>query len=139
MAWATPQFEKPSVNKAGRTFLAESYDIDEYFEALNIINNWRAIHAFPLDTFQMNLRRRGKKLDPECLIAQRIKHLSSISHKLTRFPGMKLSQMQDIGGCRAIVKDVKTVSSLVKNFVSSDIKHKLATYDDYILSPKDSG
>ncbi|MEJ5976743.1 RelA/SpoT domain-containing protein [Novosphingobium sp. PS1R-30] len=87
----------------------------------------------------MNLRRKGRALDDECLIAQRIKRLSSIEHKLSRFPSMKLSQMQDIGGCRAILKDVKLVNALVSDFKSSDIKHKLSSEDDYIISPKTSG
>jgi ppGpp synthetase/RelA/SpoT-type nucleotidyltranferase len=139
MAWATPLFEKPTVNKAGRALLENVDDFDLYVDALTVINNWRAIHAFPLNTFQMNLRRRGKKLDPDCLIAQRIKRLSSIEHKLQRFPQMKLSQMQDIGGCRAIVKDVSAVSALVNGFTASDVKHHLATRDDYILNPKKSG
>lgn len=100
MTWASPQHDRKTVNKAGRILLLAVGNPDAYFESLVVINNWRASHAFPLNTFQMNLRRKGKALDEECLIAQRIKRLSSISHKLDRFQNMKLSQMQDIGGCR---------------------------------------
>lgn len=139
MAWAMPANERSDVNRAGRTLLSGGNSLEDYSQALGIINNWRASHAFPLNTFQMGLRRKGKSIDEECLIAQRIKRLSSISHKLDRFPNMKLSQMQDIGGCRAIVKDVAAVRALVEGYSTSDIKHKLSTRDDYINSPKPSG
>lgn len=139
MAWATPQYDRSEINAAGRVLAAQSIKFDEYLEALTVINNWRASHAFPLNTLQMNLRRKAKSLDEDALVAQRIKRLTSISHKLDRFSSMKLSQMQDIGGCRAIVRDVGLVSKLAEKFLSGDMKHRLATQDDYILSPKESG
>jgi hypothetical protein len=52
---------------------------------------------------------------------------------------MKLSQMQDIGGCRAVVGNLNQVQGLVKRYKSSDIKHKLLKEDDYIANPKRSG
>jgi hypothetical protein len=140
MAWVVPEHGRPAVNAAAKRFLAGFGDNwAEYFDALRVINNWRASHAFPLNTFQVNLRRKGRGLDDECLVAQRIKRLSSIEHKLQRFPQMKLTQMQDIGGCRAILKRVDLVHYLVDEYKSSDIKHKLSSEDDYIASPKDSG
>ena len=140
MAWAVPENPRADVNRAGKRALdGLGDDFLEYLDALSAINNWRASHAFPLNTFQVNLRRKGRLLDEECLVAQRIKRLTSIQHKLERFPNMKLSQMQDIGGCRAILRDVKRVRKLVDDFKTSDIKHKLASEDDYISSPKVSG
>ncbi|MEO9230043.1 MAG: DUF6456 domain-containing protein [Devosia sp.] len=78
-------------------------------------------------------------MDPDILVAQRIKRMSSIEMKLQRFPTMTLSQMQDIGGCRAVVSDASTVNDLVDSYLTSDLKHKLHTNDDYIISPKDTG
>jgi hypothetical protein len=52
---------------------------------------------------------------------------------------MTLSQMQDIGGCRAVVTDVMSVNDLVDSYLSSDLKHKLHTNDNYIDSPKLTG
>jgi hypothetical protein len=52
---------------------------------------------------------------------------------------MKLTQMQDIGGCRAILETVDQVNSLVDSFRRSDVKHKLLTEDNYILDPRQSG
>ena len=158
MAWATPQFSKQKVNWAGEALVAPSPANDEiekngifevnsdyiawqdnYFEALDVVNNWRSSHNFPLNTFHIGLKRRAKNIDPRCVTAQRIKRLVSIEAKLERFPTMILSQMQDIGGCRAIVGSCKQVVELGKNYADSDVKHTLAQKDDYIACPKDSG
>jgi hypothetical protein len=47
--------------------------------------------------------------------------------------------MQDIAGCRAILKSVTDVKKLVEMYKRSDIKHKLVHEDDYIAAPKESG
>jgi len=139
MAWAELNHTRQQVNAAARTWLNEQHTFDEYFDALAVINNWRASHSFPLNTFQMGLRRRGRRIDSDLVVAQRIKRLSSIELKLTLRPQMKLTQMQDIGGCRAILKDIGNVRGLVDSYKGSDIKHKLLTEDDYISYPKPSG
>ncbi len=114
-------------------------DADEYYEALDIINNWRSSHSRPLYTFRFGVRRHAERVDPNALVAQRIKRLSSIRLKLQLSPNMKLSQMQDIGGCRAVAEDVNKVNAIVENYRSSEIKHKLLRTDDYIQQPKASG
>jgi ppGpp synthetase/RelA/SpoT-type nucleotidyltranferase len=73
------------------------------WEALETINHYRAVHYYPLNTFKVTLRRKAESIDPDRLVAQRIKLLSSIHAKLARFSTIRLSQMQDIGGYRAIV------------------------------------
>lgn len=144
MAWAEPEHDRQQVNTAGATLIADPVDVgNQYFwkfhEALAIMNNWRAAHSYPLNTFQVNLRRTSRQVDVGALVAQRIKRLASIELKLQRFPTMKLSQMQDIGGCRAVVKTVASVRELVSLYEKSRIKHELATLDDYIEAPRDSG
>ena len=107
MAWAQPTHSRVEVNKAASVVLRFlERDSDDYTEAewdnyvgcFSIINNWRSSHAYPLNTFQINLRDVSCKFESEPLIAQRIKRMISIIHKLQRFPSMKLSQMQDLGG-----------------------------------------
>lgn len=138
MEWAKREFSKGQINQAGQILLAPEnpYVLEN---ALEIINNWRAAHYYPLNTFKVTLRRKSQEIDPESLVAQRIKRMSSIHHKLDRFPNMRLSQMQDIGGCRAIVTNIEHVRALVKKYESSDLKHRLCAKDDYIISPKCSG
>lgn len=139
MAWAVPEHSRSEVNAASKIWLDSSSPVKDRFEALRIINNWRGIHAFPLNTFQMGLRRRGARFSNDVIVAQKIKRLPSIELKLSIRPTMKLTQMQDIGGCRAILDDVEQVRSLVSSFRKSDVKHKLLAHDDYISSPRESG
>ncbi|MGH7074683.1 MAG: RelA/SpoT domain-containing protein [Stellaceae bacterium] len=156
MAWTKPLFTRVEVDKAGAALQRwnetepdvtsdDTWNIwvDEYGKsraALEIINNWRSSHSYPLNTFQTNLRRAARAVDPNPLVAQRIKRLSSVSHKLERFKKMRLSQMQDIGGCRAVVRSVAAVREIEKYYLTrSRIKHKLKTHDDYIMRPQKSG
>lgn len=144
MAWAEPQYSREQVNVSGNTLISDGDYLSSkywrrYNEALLVINNWRAAHGYPLNTFQVNLRRTSRRVDTGALVAQRIKRLSSIDAKLRRFPLMKLSQMQDMGGCRAVVNSVRSVSHLLALYEKSSMKHKRATVDDYIGSPRNSG
>jgi hypothetical protein len=141
MGWATPKYSRDQVDEAGAVLIhpaAVSYT-EEWEGALGVINNWRSSHGFPLNTFQVGLRRHARQIDPRCLVAQRIKRLSSINLKLRRFKWLKFSEMQDIGGCRAVVSSVNRVNELVGLYRDSGIKHKLDDEDDYIRNPKGSG
>jgi ppGpp synthetase/RelA/SpoT-type nucleotidyltranferase len=150
MAWAIPRYNRETVNRAGKALVREMKEPDEpwsseerwaaWSNAIDVINNWRSSHGYPLNTFQMNLRKSARSIDPGADIAQRTKRLQSIATKLDRFRQMKLTQMQDIGGCRAVVKSVADVRALAKFYQDkSRIKHKLATCDDYIAAPPRSG
>ena len=138
MDWAEPLHSRRRVNDAGRRLVADAIlQIDD--DHLSIINNWRSSHSFPLNTFQNGLRKMGRKITPKCIVAQRVKRLLSIEAKLRRFPTMTLSQMQDIGGCRAVLGTVSQVNRLHQLYLGSNIKHTLHTTDDYISNPRDSG
>lgn len=105
-----------------------------------IINNWRASHHFPLNTFRTTLRRKAEHFTG-ALVSQRVKRLKAIQHKLqkhTKKP-IPLSAMQDIGGCRVVLANISQVEKLVKEYLNSDLKHKLLYQDDYITMPKRSG
>lgn len=133
------RYSNGEVNAAGATLINLSSTTDELESALNIINDWRALHSFPLNTFQKTLRRKAKAVDAQSLVAQRIKRLSSIAAKLERYPRMSLSRMQDIGGCRAVVSSVAHVNILVRHYERSDIKHRIIRRDNYIITLKPSG
>lgn len=146
MGWATPEFSPSDVDAAGRILAEEPEDdyawteeLENYEWALRVINNWRSSHAFPLNTFQMNLRTKTKTLEKTAIVAQRVKRLPAIEHKLGRRPDLTLSRMQDIGGCRGVVSTVRKVRSLCRLFLDSHIKHELARHDDYISTPRHTG
>ena len=52
---------------------------------------------------------------------------------------MKLSRMQDIGGLRAVVRDIPKLKLLYSNYKKSRFLHGLISEHDYILAPKISG
>lgn len=139
MGWIEPQYERQAINSGGKVLLGDDWAVGDYLDALTIINNYRSSHAFPLNTFQVYPRKASKRIDQKSQVAQRIKRLASIETKLRRFPTMRLSQMQDIGGCRAILNNSSQVSQLVAHYKHSNLKHKLAGEKDYISEPQDTG
>ena len=139
MEWVTPQFTRGQVDAAGRVLVDPTYEFNDFENTLEIVSNWRSAHSRPLYTFRFGLRRYATNVDPGVLVAQRIKRLSSIILKLQLRPTMRLSRMQDIGGCRAVLNSLDAVRELQAQYKSSEIKHKLVSTDDYILNPKTSG
>lgn len=138
--WSAPEFSRVQVNAAGKVLVTPVPNLDVYEHALRVINNWRSSHSFPLNTIQIGLRRISKDVDKHSLVAQRIKRLSSIEMKLRLLPSMKLSQMQDIGGCRSIVNNVAKVRRISDYYIRrSRVKHILNHVDDYISTPRISG
>ena len=99
-----------------------------------IVNNWRMSHAYPLKSFRTTLKSRAEKVDPSVIIAQRMKRFATLMNKLERESTMKLSQMQDLGGCRAIVPKIRHLNQIHEQYRSQDTK----CYD-YISNPKKDG
>jgi len=148
MAWAKPKYTREKVNKAGEILISKNPSDWEVDFALGVLNNWRSIHACPLQSMKMTLTGRAKKQDPNVLVAQRTKRIQAIIFKLKHHRegnlGLKLSQMQDIGGCRAVLRTVSQVESLVKYYEDSTAKNalrggKFSKKYDYIKEPKTSG
>jgi hypothetical protein len=90
----------------------------------------------------MTLLTRAKSVNRSAIIAQRLKRLPSIALKLRHNPNMKLSQMQDIGGCRAIMPKIADVRKLIEKYETSNSKNpkhgrpvQCEVYD-YISNPK---
>jgi ppGpp synthetase/RelA/SpoT-type nucleotidyltranferase len=143
MEWAKPNYSRREVNRAGNTLINPFASAEDLENAYVVINNWRASHNFPLNTFQIRLRDKAAQVDKNSLVAQRIKRLSSIKSKLERINGINLAQIQDIGGCRAIVSNIQSVNELVRIYKSQQsrgLKHALFSFDDYVFEkPKIDG
>jgi len=143
--WVQRQYGKGEIDRAGELLVPwwrGETQPDRLGQAYIIIQNWRTSHGLPLNVFQAGLRQRAKRIDPKAIIAQRLKRFSSVMNKLVREPNMKLSQMQDLGGCRAILADVATVDRLYQSYRHSerlfDTEGSLKCYD-YIRHPKSDG
>lgn len=85
------------------------------------------------------MREKLRAIDSNALVAQRLKRSPSIISKLKRFPKMKLSRMQDIGGLRAVVSNLEVARQLTESYKSSRFTHDLVGEKDYIEYPKDTG
>lgn len=141
MEYAKPRFSHEEVDAAGDTLIDPDASPEEYDRSLDITNNWRASHNLPLLLMRIWLARLAKKIEPRCIVAQRIKRLETIKLKLKRLPRLKLSELQDIGGCRAVVQNVKRVEQIVSFYNESRSKHKRDREKEknYIISPKKDG
>ena len=139
MEWAKPGFSREDINLAGKKIVQWDFDKPDFTQAVEIVSNFRAAHAYPLNIIQHRLRILASDIDKSVIVAQRLKRFLSIVAKLERFPKMKLWQMQDIGGCRAILSSVSDVVRLTEAIKASNIKHKLWHEDDYILEPSPVG
>ena len=137
--WARPAHSKNAVNRAGQTLINETASDLERAEALAVVNNWRSSHGFPLNTIAMALRSKATRIDPEAVIARRTKRMPSIVKKPARFPDMRAARMQDLGGCRAVVKDIDAVRAVEAAMRASGHKHRLQGSKDYIADPKSDG
>lgn len=131
-------YSKTAVNRAGTMLL--SPDAEGQSEAKSVLDNWRACHAAPLNSFQKSLRLKLKNTDEDALVSQRLKRTPSILSKLERNPSMLLSRMQDIGGIRAVVKNMKKVREIEADYKNGTRIFSIVNGGkDYINYPKDSG
>lgn len=141
MAWTVPEYPPEQLNAAGKHLSKMEFPVSssEGMQALAVLNNWRSAHAYPLNTFQITLRNKARKFEGNVLVAQRTKRLESIHAKLSRLPSMRMSQMQDIAGCRAVFQRIATVRKFIERYKASKFAHKLRGEKDYISSPKRDG
>jgi len=107
----------------------------------NAINNWRSSHNLPLFVIRRTLERRAKSISSEAVVAHRIKRLPSIEKKLldNQYRHLKLTQIEDIGGCRAIMPNIDATLALADSYKRRSIGSELHRTRDYIQEPKDDG
>ena len=138
-------FSKTKTDLAGIILRKDSGSNKDKNNALEILSNWRAAHSYPMHIFKKRLKRISEKLDKHALSAQRLKRVPSIIKKLNRRydgskPSMKLTQMQDIAGCRVIMSNISLARKIYQeHYLKSDLKHKKVNEKDYITYPKKDG
>ena len=132
-----PPESKKSINKAGQTLVKDNANATERDLALDLVDRWRACHAYPINTFQATLRRKLSNFGGEPIVAQRLKRMPTIIDKLKRYPAMKLTTMQDIGGVRAVLESIQDVYKLADDYKTrSRFAHELVDEKDYIQHPR---
>lgn len=139
------QYSGKQVIKAGEALIdaeAMAADPDEFSAAMDVMSYWRFSHEIPLENAFTLLQKIAIKQDKKSIFAKRLKRHVSIVRKLIRFKKMKLKNMQDIGGCRVVLKSrkklMRTVKELRKKPEFKNIHGKIR-YKDYIKTPKDDG
>ena len=145
-----PKPTKEAVNRAGRliaellsAFKADDHDTLDRLEqeqerleaAIEIIEWWRGLHAKPLTSLSANLRHYLKEQGP-VVVTQRLKRAPTIVDKLLREPKMNLTQMADIGGCRALLADQAKVYAVAARLRRN---WDVTRTRDYAAEPKASG
>lgn len=142
MDYTKPLYTVPEVNAAGRVlaaYITGEKTTEDAIDVIPVIENFRAAHNYPLNSFHITLKRRAVSIAKTAITAQRTKRLESIAFKLGIQEQMKLSQMQDIGGCRAIMPSIATVMRLKDVYDSKPLKHPRGNDKDYIAEPKETG
>jgi ppGpp synthetase/RelA/SpoT-type nucleotidyltranferase len=138
------KYSGKEIIKAGEKFISEGAldDIEGFDKAMDVLSYWRFQHEKPLETALTVLKKEVLKRDKPAIFAKRLKRHPSIVSKLRRFPKMKLKNMQDIGGCRAIVSNPKKLYQIVRELRKRpEFKNKIGNirFKDYIEKPKKDG
>ncbi len=151
---AAESFSKGQVNRAGRVLLgvaeaashlgadraARELDAEEVILAFQAVRWWRALHARPLSNVAANLRHHVDKeegrIGRRTEVVQRLKRETTMIDKLAREPRMQVTQMQDIGGVRALLPSLPHVYAVSRRLRKT---WTIVRVRDYIAEPKPSG
>jgi ppGpp synthetase/RelA/SpoT-type nucleotidyltranferase len=139
---------KSKINRCGelvRQFAYEQVDVseDQLDEALRIITDFRAAHAYPLVKVRLGLRSMVVTEGVAEVIGQRLKRVPRIIRKLQRTANSptgrtSLARLEDIGGVRAILRNGDELDR-VRHRIERKWKNNFRRERDYINQPKDIG
>lgn len=112
---------KSKIDRAGANLSRDIMDVadEEILESELIFDEHRARHLRPLSETTTELQHWLSEFSSSYYLAQRLKRKPQILRKLKRF-SVRLSQLQDIGGCRIIVEDNAAVERL-KTYISDRV------------------
>lgn len=106
-------------------------------EVFQVAHSWRDSHAYPMTRVRRAVAGQCRRLKIKCFSAARVKQMKSIRKKL-HGSHIGLWQMQDLGGCRAVVTTIADVRAVVAA-CQDHLPHKLFGQNDYISEIKDLG
>lgn len=112
---------------------------DEHNGAVSVLFDWRSGFSEPLTKTVMGVRSfltTATGLEPYGRVGQRLKRHDRIVEKLVRLPSLRLSQMEDVAGCRVVLDDIAQLRRLEEHLVAS---WSMRRTDDYVAKPKPSG
>ncbi|WP_198154782.1 RelA/SpoT domain-containing protein [Oceanibaculum pacificum] len=104
---------KNKIDKAGQILSSEYTGYDEnILEMEYYFDEYRKSHLTPLTRLTLEVQEWLRSYNRHYFIAQRLKRKPQIIRKLKRF-SVRLTQLQDIGGCRVIVENNSDVDNVV--------------------------
>ena len=108
-------YSNNQVEKAGEDLkkLANDKSHKLKVDTLKILTFWRDSHVVALDNAEKTVKAVMNSSYRNVFIARRIKRADSIIRKLSRFSRMSLKNMQDIGGIRVVLKNIKDVNRVL--------------------------
>lgn len=134
--FARPQYSKSRVRAAGKRIVKGNGTLEDSV----VLENFRASHAYVLNTFQANIRNHSRGVAKS--VGQRLKRRNTILDKLRREPNMPLVAMHDIAGCRLVLGSLEELRSVRASMHGARWRHSL-THEvdkyDYLLRPKATG
>lgn len=112
---------KSKIDRSGTALAQDSYrSDDDFFELDEVFDDYRKAHLQPLTELTLGLQNWLTDFGASYYIAQRLKRKPQILRKLNRLH-VRLTQLQDIGGCRIIVNENKDVSKL-RRFIEQKVQ-----------------
>jgi putative GTP pyrophosphokinase len=122
----------PNSDEEGRGF-----DEDDLTAAVGVVVDYRSGFQDPLKKVTVGLRQFVERESDDVTVGQRLKRTPQILNKLNRFSSMRLTQMEDVAGCRAILSGGSTeVSGVLKRIRRN---WEVVRIDDYAAHPKETG
>ncbi len=128
------------IDKAGLALAKDTVDdVDEYFELEEVFDEYRKSHLQPLTETTLELQHWLNSYGSNYYIAQRLKRKPQIIRKLKRL-SVRLTQLQDVGGCRIIVdtnNEVDKLYAYISKKVQEQEQLKLSRATDYRQQGRD--
>lgn len=141
--WAVLEHTNSAVRRASKVVSKGRGTPEEIEAARSVLSNYRLAHAFPLNAVTVTVKSRALDVNPDAVVAQRHKRLPTILDKLKRHPSMSVTTMQDLGGCRVVLKSISEVEELAA--ILRDLprsRNRVTKVYDYLQSepgPRKSG
>ncbi len=128
------------IDKAGRSLVEAGELTEEGIKLEDVFDAYRAAHLEPLSKTTLELQQWLQTYGGNYYIAQRLKRKPQIIRKLKRL-SVRLTQLQDIGGCRIIVDhnhDVDKLLLYLKQEISNQTGFKISRTTDYRAKGRDN-
>lgn len=118
-------YSKSQIDKFGKWLIRpDGLQDEKLLDAEIALDEWRQEFLQPLTDVTLKCQELFQNEIPSIYIAQRLKRKPQILKKLGRAYPMRLSQMQDIGGCRIIVENNQQVDKAL-DLIQNKVKNRL--------------